>query len=1066
MPRQLNKTDLLIEQNKNGNFFYINPVIDGFNASVVIENVVRIDGEDSPYGDVRGGVLVSENNTLLSNIHVENAIKGVNVDPSDNLRVYDYTFFETDPSVQFSSAVFRDPNHAGSMELLRVYADGEDEQIREISDYDKFNTDFLNNSSHLPAGEEGAIYLRDFTARGFADSIIDAKSDVYIMNATMEDAFRILRAWPDTHIIIVNSVINLGDGTDYAWLSGYNARLSYYNVLWDGKDTLPLDKINAYNVKPEHRDSVLAKNVVKLDSNPLEGIEFFNIERSKYRAQVQVNYDKWIDLALAGGGDFAKAIGDTLVEIPDLGNGLYRVRAWTTGSDGATSMVYSDAFLVRDSGFDYVGGSAPPQGGSGSDAIVGVDLQDIIYGGTGNDTISGGGDNDTLFGEGWSDQLYGEEGNDSLDGGVGNDLLDGGTGRDWLIGGPGDDLLIGGADVDTLRGGDGNDTLRGGRGVDVVDGGAGVDTVDFSDEAPNAAGYRIDLVAGTFQSRATGASWVERFDNIEHVVGTGSADVIIGTYGGERIEGGAGDDSLNGQFGADVYIFDNRTDFGNDVVSFFHTDDQMWFTSFMDPGADDLVVLDGAGRMYVPTPFGTRSIQLLDKATSLMWYQGVNAEGYHVFTIEYAARPAIDIAPGTPPHVDPVIRNGGSGADVIIGGSGADRIFAGSGADRAEGRGGSDALHGGWGFDTLIGGEGDDWLNGEGHDDLLIGGVGRDTLQGGDGNDTLRGGDGIDILLGGAGVDTIDFSDQPFSASGYSIDMQAETFRSRASGSTWIERFDEVERVIGTSSNDVIKGLRSADRIEGGAGNDTLNGDVGADVYVFDNRTDFGNDVVASFQSDDELWFANYIDPGSDNVIFLDGAGRLSVVTPFGARTIDTVHDNRMMRSYGVNAEGYHVFKIDYTWRPAYDIPGKDPEFGSAPAPDAPPAPTSTLTVRAGGSGDGPPRFTVAVDGELIGLRDVIAPQTMADIRANGVIYRDYVFEFAGGSAPEKIEIAYINNGLLPGETEDRNLFVDWIEVDGTRMQSEIDGYYIQASGWTAVEGPREALFWDGTLIF
>ena len=70
-------------------------------------------------------------------------------------------------------------------------------------------------------------------------------------------------------------------------------------------------------------------------------------------------------------------------------------------------------------------------GGKGSDAAVGGNL---------NDRLSGGPAGDKLDGAGGKDILKGGPGGDSLTGGPGRDILKGGPGGDGLSGGPGKDI--------------------------------------------------------------------------------------------------------------------------------------------------------------------------------------------------------------------------------------------------------------------------------------------------------------------------------------------------------------------------------------------------------------------------------------------------------------------------------------------------------------------------------------------------------------------------------------------------------------------------------------------------
>src|SRR5690606_27673677 len=80
------------------------------------------------------------------------------------------------------------------------------------------------------------------------------------------------------------------------------------------------------------------------------------------------------------------------------------------------------------------------------------------------------------------------------------------------------------------------------------------------------------------------------------------------------------------------------------------------------------------------------------------------------------------------PPAEPVVVDGGNGADDIVG-------------DRAD-----DILSGGNGRDTLSGNDGNDTLTGGNGADILNGDAGNDTLHGGRGSDELYGADGDDVL--------------------------------------------------------------------------------------------------------------------------------------------------------------------------------------------------------------------------------------------------------------------------------------------------------------------------------
>jgi Ca2+-binding RTX toxin-like protein len=118
-------------------------------------------------------------------------------------------------------------------------------------------------------------------------------------------------------------------------------------------------------------------------------------------------------------------------------------------------------------------------GGDSFDVFNFSYLPDDLGGGQGPIELTGigNGDSDKLIpalnhinvfngGEG-SDAAVGGNLNDRLSGGPAGDKLDGAGGKDTLKGGPGGDKLIGGPGRDILKGGPGGDKLIGGPGKDV-----------------------------------------------------------------------------------------------------------------------------------------------------------------------------------------------------------------------------------------------------------------------------------------------------------------------------------------------------------------------------------------------------------------------------------------------------------------------------------------------------------------------------------------------------------------------------------------------------------------------
>ena len=107
----------------------------------------------------------------------------------------------------------------------------------------------------------------------------------------------------------------------------------------------------------------------------------------------------------------------------------------------------------------------------------------------------------------------------------------------------------------------------------------------------------------------------------------------------------------------------------------------------------------------------------------------------------------------------------GNGNDTLLGGDGNDQLsaqYSTSGMHLLDGGDGNDSLYGGPGTDSLLGGGGDDGLYGGNVASYLDGGSGNDTLYGGTGNDTLVGGSGMDTFYDSGGNDEYRIASRDF----------------------------------------------------------------------------------------------------------------------------------------------------------------------------------------------------------------------------------------------------------------------------------------------------------------
>ncbi|MFH0863733.1 MAG: family 16 glycosylhydrolase [Candidatus Gottesmanbacteria bacterium] len=125
------------------------------------------------------------------------------------------------------------------------------------------------------------------------------------------------------------------------------------------------------------------------------------------------------------------------------------------------------------------------------------------------------------------------------------------------------------------------------------------------------------------------------------------------------------------------------------------------------------------------------------------------------------------------------------------------------------------------------------------------------------------------------------------------------------------------------------------------------------------------------------------------------------------------------------------------------------------------PPPANNLTVRAKGTyaGSAWPNMEIWVDGVKI-----------TNTTIGSTSYADY--NFSVSTSAQKIDVVFTNDYYDPTTGADRNLFVDYIIINGKTIQSESPGVILdKGSGSAAFDGintipGQEAISWNGALRF
>ena len=221
-----------------------------------------------------------------------------------------------------------------------------------------------------------------------------------------------------------------------------------------------------------------------------------------------------------------------------------------TGSDHLDSHGGSDT-VVGGPGDDEIrddndgSGADVLDGGPGNDAIVLGAGNDDVSGGPGVDTVTmGSGDDTVRLDNVANDGPAGEAKNihtdlEVVDGALGSDKLFGHAAANTLLGGPGNDLINGGGGPDVVEGGSGADDLRGGPGLDrVAYSNSAGQTITLNDVRDDGAPGELDNVHADVEDVAAGAG----------------DDTVIGSPAANFLDGGEGNDGLEGLGGIDAYF--------------------------------------------------------------------------------------------------------------------------------------------------------------------------------------------------------------------------------------------------------------------------------------------------------------------------------------------------------------------------------------------------------------------------------------------------------------------------------------------------------------------------------
>ncbi len=326
--------ELLIEHDPQGTA-YIRVVEQNFNPLGDEAAPARVI-KDTTLGPAPGinNIISNVATAEVLNVDVVRMKHGLMLANTGTVWINDYRFTQFDGGGQIYGAAIKLGDSANGSQkftyIQRVFADG---MQAPDPTYKASNTDFIGIEAF-----SGPVYVRDVTGRNFGDAGIDSKSTkIYVMNATLDGGHRMVRAWQNVEIILVNSIVNASPGNTQGAVFDTTGTVRYYNTLWcqDAHPaTIESAKCRTTPWLVEGEDlpfTVAAARFIPLSSNPLPAISPF-FKTSIDQIVVESSRDggrTWTQLPLPNTGSPGKPpMGDPLYAIPlNLADAAYQFRA-------------------------------------------------------------------------------------------------------------------------------------------------------------------------------------------------------------------------------------------------------------------------------------------------------------------------------------------------------------------------------------------------------------------------------------------------------------------------------------------------------------------------------------------------------------------------------------------------------------------------------------------------------------------------------------------------------------------------------------------------------------------
>ncbi|MCV6577008.1 MAG: AHH domain-containing protein, partial [Cohaesibacter sp.] len=559
-------------------------------------------------------------------------------------------------------------------------------------------------------------------------------------------------------------------------------------------------------------------------------------------------------LTVDGTGDSVRVVGQFHKMGYALGGG-----ANVMPDEGVEEIIFADGTVW--SNIDIAMNVSHPT--DAEDTVIGTDHVDYLDGGKGDDFLSGGDNSDIyIFGKGYGQDIFSEQ-------------VD-------TVNSPQDDFLYFNEDVkfedlSFHRNGDSKDIeirLASGDSVKIINQTDSIYSGIFDPMWHN----RIEYF--NFRSSAEAQYSFTHEDLMKFVIDSQSTDgndMIYGFDYEDVLDGGAGDDYLNGGNDNDIYIF--GLGYGNDTIYEYQTGYHLL------SGQNDTVrFLEGVNKDNISVSVSADLMDLifrLPDGSQLTIQDQFHASslGNHLYQIE--AFEFADNTRWTLADLEKELLFNSNENDTIIGFFYDDVLDGGAGNDFLNGRDGNDTYIFGYGYghDTVLD-EVKSVLSGETDTVKFKDVASVDELS------LSRTDDGKDLTIGLSDGSTL-LVKHAFNDSLYFYRVEQFQF----SDGTILSNADirnEMMRRQATDGHDLITGTKLGDVISGGKGNDIINGGSSSDTYVY-ARGD-GDDVIT-----EEAWSGN-----ADKLVFSDIRPDEVVVYKRGSDLLLKINDS----SAGANDAG------------------------------------------------------------------------------------------------------------------------------------------------------------------